>query len=676
MADDPYKYFRLEARELVDELGKGALALEQATTPEVVQRLLRHAHTLKGAARVVRVPHIAEKAHAIEDVLTPFREGTTQVPREQITALLALVDDVAAQVGALEAKPTPPAATARPAPVEEQVVSVRAEVSEIDRLLEGVFETHGRLRRMRDVSTSLDRAGRLADLLLAQVAAHAQTGSHADKTRSVATELRELVHRLARQLDTGVDDVERELSQVRETGEQLRLVPVDTMFTALERTARDAAATLGKQVTFEARGGRVRIDSQVLFAIQGALVQLVRNAVAHGIETPAERARAGKTAAGVVELDVIRRGRRVVFRCRDDGRGLDREAVRRAAQRRGIAVSAELDASELLGLLLRGGVSTAAEVTEVAGRGIGLDLVREVIDRLGGEIAVGAGGGPGTAFEIEVPVSLASVEVLVVEADGVVASLPLDAVRSTRRIADADISRTPREQTIVLADRAIPFVSLASLVRHAPQRVSRRKSHVAVILEGGGDVVAFGVDRLVETAPAVVRALPAIAGADPLVAGSSLDEAGAPRLVLDPDHLVLAARGHVPQMPVAVARKSILVVDDSLTTRMLEQSILESAGYDVDTATSGEEGLEVARRKRYALFLVDVEMPGIDGFTFIERVRADPDLRDTPAILVTSRNAPEDRQRGAAVGAQGYVVKGELDQGDLLANIERMVASR
>lgn len=674
MADDPYKYFRLEARELVDELGKGTLALEQATTPDVVQRLLRHAHTLKGAARVVRLPAIAERAHAIEDVLAPFREGTTKIPNDQITALLALIDDVAAQVGALDAKPATPRTTSRP-PAEEPVASVRADVSELDRLLEGVFETHGRMRRIRDVVTGLDRAGRLADLLLAPVGAQGPSGSRSEKTRSVATELRELVHQLTRQLETGLDDVDRELSQVRETGEQLRLVPVDTMFTALERTARDAAAVLGKQVTFVARGGRVRIDSQVLFAIQGALVQIVRNAVAHGIETPAERARAGKPAAGRVDLDVIRRGRRVVFRCRDDGRGLDREAVRRAAQRSGIAVSAELGTGELLGVLLRGGVSTAAEVTEVAGRGIGLDLVREVIGRLGGEITVRSDVAPGTEFEFEVPVSLASVEVLVVETAGVVVALPLDAVRSTRRIAEAEISRTAREQTIVLTDRAIPFVPLASLLHRSAPRASGRQHSVAVLIEAGGDVVALGVDRLVDTAPAVVRALPAIAGADPIVAGTSLDEAGAPRLVLDPEHLVVAARGHVPRLPIAVTRKSILVIDDSLTTRMLEQSILESAGYDVDTATSGEEGLESARRKRYALFLVDVEMPGIDGFTFIERIRADPDLRHTPAILVTSRNAPEDRQRGAAVGAQGYVVKGELDQRDLLARIEGMVAS-
>ncbi len=690
---DPYKYFRLEARELVDELGKGTLALEHGASQEIVhgivQRLLRHAHTLKGAARVVRLPDIADRAHAFEDILEPFRAGTTNLPADQIAALLALVDDVASRLGSLGPAPAPAPAPApvtapvaappvdAPAPArpaaEAGVPSVRTELAEMDALLDGVIETHARLRVVREATTDLEQARRLADVVIAQLAARTPSPRQLAKSHTLVVELRALLQGATHELENGFEHVERELAQVRETAEHMRLVAVESVFGMLERTVRDTASTLGKRARFEGRGGRVRIDAQVLIALQGALVQLVRNAIAHGIEAPELRAARGKPAVGRIELDVTRRGRRIVISCRDDGQGLDLEAIRQVLQRRGVAVTGALDATELVRLLLRGGISTAGTVTEHAGRGIGLDVVREVSERLAGEIAVRSVPGSGTAFELVVPVSLASVEVLLVEAGGVIAAVPLEAVRGTRRIDDAELSRTAHDETVIHDDVVTPFVSLATLLPVGAAPSSDRRHWIAVIVEGHDGVAAVGVDRLRGTTSAVVRPIPAIAAADPLIAGASLDATGNPQLVLDADHVVLAARRGSPAIARRLARHAVLVIDDSLTTRMLEQSILESAGYEVDTATSGEEGLVAARRKRYALILVDVEMPGIDGFTFVELLRADPTLREIPAILVTSRNAPEDLQRGTQVGAQAYIVKSEFDQLELLAIIHRLV---
>ena len=191
-----------------------------------------------------------------------------------------------------------------------------------------------------------------------------------------------------------------------------------------------------------------------------------------------------------------------------------------------------------------------------------------------------------------------------------------------------------------------------------------------MVVQGTGGLAAIGVDRLLGTARIVVRPLPQHMTASPIVVGASLDAEGNPQLVLDPDGLIAVAhRGDAIELESTPARRPVLVVDDSLTTRMLEQSILESAGYEVELAMSGDEALDLVGRTRYALILVDVEMPGMDGFTFIERIRSDPALRDIPAILVTSRAAPEDRQRGRDVGAQGYIVKSEFDQAELLTMI-------
>jgi two-component system chemotaxis sensor kinase CheA len=313
-------------------------------------------------------------------------------------------------------------------------------------------------------------------------------------------------------------------------------------------------------------------------------------------------------------------------------------------------------------------------VTDVSGRGVGLDVVREALERVGGDVAVRIDPGRGTSFELVIPRSVSSVEALIVKADaanGAIA-IPLDGVRRILRVAATDVARAASGASILYEQKAIPFVPLAAIMSGA--NWSSDSAWTAIIVNGSNGVAAIGVERLVGTTRTVVRPLPDRLNASPIVIGASLDGEGNPQLILDSDCLVAAAYGARPaeRGPVP-AKRPVLVVDDSLTTRMLEQSILVSAGYDVDVASSGEEALDLVRRKPFSLILCDVEMPGIDGFTFIERIRSDASLRGIPAILVSSRSAPEDRQRGRDVGAHGYIVKSEFNQAELLTMIRPMV---
>jgi two-component system chemotaxis sensor kinase CheA len=448
------------------------------------------------------------------------------------------------------------------------------------------------------------------------------------------------------------------------------------MFGALERTARDAAVSLGKLVVFSARGSDVRLDSGLLSLVQSALVQAVRNAVAHGIEDPDERAAAGKPREGAVTLEVTRRDRYVVFSCRDDGRGLNLEAIRRAAQARGLApeVVRGLDDRALVELLLEGGISTAGAVTAVSGRGVGLDLLRETAERSSGKLTLESQPGRGSTLELSVPATLSALETLTLEVAGEVVSVPLDSVRRTLRVAPGELVRTADGERLRVEDALLPFAPLDVLLGLNLSGDAREARRNAVVLESSAGRAALGVDRLLGTETAVARAVPEIAHPKSLVLAASLDARGDPQLLLDPHELVSAAKqAGLPAMTAAKARAPILIVDDSLTTRMLEQSILESAGYEVDLATSGEEGLSMAALKRYALFLVDVEMPGMDGFTFVEKTRRDPRFSAIPAILVTSRASPEDLERGRNAGAVAHIVKSEFDQADFLARIRRLV---
>lgn len=686
MAQDPYRYFRPEARDLVDQFAKGVLELEKGGGgANEVQKLLRLAHTLKGAARVVKQSEIAGSAHAIEDTLSPFRDVPEKLGRDQIDAVLTQLDAITERLAALDVNQAEPGLASARRETDQAPRTIRADIAEAEAVLDSVTETHVLLNGLRGTAQRVEQARRLADHLLGQIvlAAGGSEGPRpagwVNPRAATADELRRRFGSIERELVSSIDQMDRELRQLRETAERLRLVPAASLFTALERTARDAARAQGKQVTFDAKGGDIRLDAHVLEALQGALIQLVRNAVAHGIESAADRISAQKPAAGRVSIEVARRGRDIMFSCRDDGRGVDLDAVRRVARQRGLLENEgrSLDSGQLMQLLLRGGISTAATVTDVSGRGIGLDVVREAIEKLGGRINIVTDPGAGTTFELVLPPSLASIEALLVETGdaGSAASIPLDAIRGALRVSAQEIARCGANTTMMYRDAAVPFMPLRGVLSGGWGEAAR--DWIVVVVDGAGGRAAFGVDRLLGVGRMVMRALPEGMQASPAVGGASLDAEGNPQLVLDPDGLVAAAHGGQSEVAAPPAPKlPVLVVDDSMTTRMLEKSILESAGYSVDVALSGEEGLERVRNRRFGMILVDVEMPGMDGFAFIEHIRADPALRDIPAILVTSLGSSEHLRRGKEVGANGHIVKSEFNQAELLATIERLMITQ
>ncbi|WP_238013186.1 response regulator [Dactylosporangium sp. AC04546] len=675
---DPLRYFRIEARELVDLLSRGVLELRGDTDPAAaVAALLRHAHTLKGAARVVRQAGLATAAHTVEDVLVPFRDVAEPVPPGDVARLLGLTDEMQALVAAISPPDvgTGPAPDAAGSPARpEPAAPVRAAGADVDELLEAVDEAHARFGPLRRQAASVERARRTAEGIAEQL----RTGGR-ERAAAYAVRLTGELLTLGRQLAETVEQVERELDDIRGRAERLRLVPVETVLTTLHRAVYDAAGAEGKSVVFAGHGGDLRLDPHVLAQAGNALLHVVRNAVSHGVESEAERRAAGKPAQATVTVDVRRRGRYAAFRCHDDGRGFDLEAVRRQAERRGlVAGGAEADVRELMRLLMRGGISTSSEVTGVSGRGIGLDAVRDLAEQLGGEVSVDTEPGRGTAVELVVPLSLVSLSGLVVLSGGTVAALPLDTVRTCVLMPVVEAAAAAAAGALAHDGQVIPYLPLTLVL---PGEPAANGTAVAVVLSVGGQALAVGADRLLGTSTLVVRPLPELAPAGPVVTGLSMDADGNPRIVLDPLALAAAAAEtgtagatqHAAQHAAgAPPREPILVVDDSLTTRMLERSILESAGYRVDLAASAEEALERIRRRTYALFLVDVDMPGIDGFTFVERTRADPAQRAVPSILVSSRSSAEDRRRGLAAGASAYLVKSEFNQEELLGHIRAL----
>nr|MBA3848296.1 response regulator [Planctomycetota bacterium] len=448
----------------------------------------------------------------------------------------------------------------------------------------------------------------------------------------------------------------------------LHLVHAGMVIQAVELAAQDAARALGRTVQVETIGGDTLIDAQVAAVLRDALPHIVRNAVAHGIEAPAQRAAAGKPEAGQIRLTIERRASRLTVACRDDGGGIDPVRVRDAAVRANVidadAALAMSDA-QALQLVFRGGVSTADRVGAIAGRGVGLEAVQEAAALARGSVRIETALGEGTTVTLTLPVALAHVLALEVEADGEKALIPLETVVHTVRLAPEQWAEARRLGAITHAGSSLRLAWLPRLLR--PRREGAVPPAASVVVtRSGARTLAIAVEHIHGVREAIVRPLPAGIAAG-VVDGVAIEANGAATPVLRPFAVDGATTSLLPPEPQARTRQRVLVIDDSLTTRMLEQSILSGAGYACDVASSAEEGLRLARSRPYSLLLVDIEMPGMDGFGFLDAKRADSALAGVPAVMVSSLSAPEHRQRAKAAGARGFIVKGQFDQDRFLA---------
>lgn len=672
MVKDPYRFFRVEAREILDGLVLAATRLgKDASDADSIARILRLSHTLKGAARVVRQSPIADHAHAIEDLFAGFRDGSPATP--EVTAqLLQAVDAIAASLSSIDA-PVPDGAT-KGAPVERAIpVAVsRIDSTDLEALLGDLSQARVTItalsRRQADCQQLVDRAERAGQHTVSDVLSQ----------RTALEELATAARTLRRDFAEDLAAARTQVIRAQASGERLRLIRADDILPALERAAHDAAQACNKKVDFTARGGETRLAGDVLAIARDALQHMVRNAVVHGIEEPQSRSASGKPPSGRVELLIERRGDRIAFICRDDGRGIDRRAVITAAVANGAASPEQakaMSAEQALRMILLPGVSTAKGVSQVSGRGIGMDVVRDAAVLLNGEVVIDSRDGLGAAITLVVPVSRSSMAAIEISCGGMVALLPRASIESAVRLGPADLVATGSGSGIAVGGRIIPCLSLAHALGSATGTVEPRDASTAVVVVDGADRIALLVDRVTRGVEVVVEPVPALAGAVPLLSGIAFDESGNLAPVLEPRSLMAQAAAGTLAVQRAHARKRVrvLVIDDSLTTRMLEQSILESAGYEVEVASSAEEGLERANREAYALFVVDVEMPGMNGFEFVATTRADAKLREIPAILVTSLSTPEHRRKGLEAGARAYIVKGEFDQGRFLDTIRSLV---
>ncbi|WP_242340125.1 MULTISPECIES: response regulator [unclassified Anaeromyxobacter] len=624
----------------------------------------------------------AELASRVEATVRELEGGGDDLPRILARAAAEVVELREVAVAAEPRPASPPEGAARSSRDEERSVRVDATrldtaAADVDQLVVGVSR---RERRGRDLERT---AQALREALLLVQRGLDEAGIADDARPRALDEGLERIRARGADLGRTARELRREAERerifaqsLRDTLQGLRMVPAEAALQSLRPAVRELAAQLGKKVSLRLAGGEVRLDRRVLDELKGPLLHLVRNALDHGIEAPGARRAEGKPEEALLSVRVESRGDRVVLTVRDDGAGLSPERLRAAAVQRGIVTAGEaarLGDAEAIRLAFRAGLSTAQEITALSGRGVGLDVVAEAVRRLGGRVDVASDRGRGATFVLDVPLTIAGTTGLLVRAGGGVALLPADAIERVLLVGAGDLGTVAGQVTVSVDGDQVPYAPLARVVGASgpPTTRSETGATVALLVASAGRRVAFAVDEVLGEQAIVVSALGRRMSSAQHVAGAAVLDDGRVVAVLQPSHLVDAAR--LPADAKAPARHRIVVADDSLGTRSAVKALLEIAGFLVLPAEDGEEALALARESGCDLVVSDVQMPRLDGLGLTRRLKADPKLSHVPVILVTSLDAPEDRAAGLEAGADGYLVKRDVQRGKLLDLVRQLL---
>ncbi|WNV06440.1 hybrid sensor histidine kinase/response regulator [Candidatus Methylospira mobilis] len=473
-------------------------------------------------------------------------------------------------------------------------------------------------------------------------------------------------------------------SSLQDQVRTLRLVPLASLLRPLARSIRDIAQDLGKKVEYEVVGDEIEMDRPVLEGIKDPLMHLIRNAIDHGLETPVERLAKGKPEAGRISISVASTGNRILLTVRDDGAGISVAKITAAAVRKKLLVASEAEAltrREALELIFRPGFSSREMITNISGRGVGLDVVLSNLNSLKGSVQIETVEGEGTSFILGFPVSLSTDRGLMVRAGGAEFAIPSVSVVRVMEVDASELIDIEASQAIVIEGKAVPVRDLSAVLELAQGLSSLQQGRLPVVmLSNGWQSVALLVDEIVGERECVVKRLKAPLISIRNVIGGTLTGSGKVVIVLNPGDLVTSAlrmdsgmRTRVQTQSRSTVAPHVLVVDDSITTRTLEKNILESQGFRVSIAVDGRLGWEALQKEKFDLVVTDVEMPVMNGFELAGRIKSSERYREIPVIVVTSLASEADRRRGVEVGADAYIVKGQFETKVLLDVINQLI---
>lgn len=684
----------------------------------VLEELFRRAHTLKGAARAVGIDETERIVHRMESLFSRFSEHDATPDAAAVDALsraLDCIEDVLASVLGERSLPdwqsavrsldaltgdspsSKPAPEPSAAPAEDAPTGgfIRVNAHTLDALIrvssqlvgstsadpETARQTAELASEVGETARQYARLRRACAPLLRKAQGDAKFAPLAECLEFVDNRLNALAAasmRLARVRQQAEWRLRRQVEELNQYTAQARMTPAGEAFGMFGPMVRSLAEEQGKQVAFRAEGLEARADRSVLQGLKDPVMHLLRNAVSHGVEPPSVRVAAGKPETGLVALRVQSRGDRLWLTVEDDGAGLDLAALRQEALRRGMRDPRD---DELTRLAFTPGFSTARSVSTASGRGMGLAAVNEAVAKLRGEASLGAREGGGSVASISVPLTIATEHVLLVAEGGETFALPASIIEAIVRRKTDEIVLVNARECAVIGGEALPLVRLSELLGiegAAGTPEPARFIHVVAMKSGVGRA-AVAVERVIDGREAIVRETGLPARFNGLAAGAIALEDGTVAPMLAGADLVerfLASGGAKRRLMPAEDRerkRRILVVDDSITTRSLERSILEAHGFEVELAVDGLEALEKVRARAADLVISDVAMPRMNGFELLEKLKSAKETANIPVILVTSLESPQEQERGLSLGADAYIVKRKFDQRELLATVRQIL---
>jgi two-component system, chemotaxis family, sensor kinase CheA len=688
----------------------------------------RRAHSLKGAARAVDLEAVEGLASGLETLFSRVREGTLALDQRATRVIHQVMDASEECVGAFRENRIPgePAAALRaiaellghrpsaeqevvdsqtkaaenvasvPAVVSQPVEMARLPAENLDRLVRSTGQILSDSLRQSGVSAELDVLDHQMGEVAAECARFRKTASATvwrlasqpeytavvrhigfieQNVRSLAA--RSKSARLLQQ--RGAWNMLRSAEQLQRDVWSARMAPAEDLFEGFRKMVRDLAREENKEIDFRPSGSGVRADRIVLQALKDPVMHLLRNAISHGIETPAERARSGKPPVASLILRLDSQRGRLILEVEDDGRGVDLKKVDQVlSQVEPGAHSLE----ELEQAIFRPGFSTSSTVNHLSGRGMGLSVVYETVHRLQGDVNLRPKGSPGASFRLSVPLSVSTSHLLLLRTAGQTFGIPTHGIERLYRIGLERVETQEGKPVVNLEGHAVPLYGLAHLLKIGDASAALPGEMLPVmVLKAGARRFAVWVDEFLMERDAMIQDLGMPCPATGNISGGALLREGTVFIVLNPAGLaascIPSAAAPAPramlEAPVQAAAHGILVVDDSITSRSLERSILEAHGYRVRVAVDGREALDLLRIEKADLIITDIQMPRLDGFGLVAALKADPGLKGIPVIIVSSLEKAEDQERGLLLGADAYVVKRKFDQTELLDAIRQMI---
>lgn len=754
-----FELFRVEAESQCAALTAGLLEIEKgASTPQLLETLMRAAHSLKGAARIVNITAGVRVAHAMEDCFVAAQKGVLKIEQRETDLLLRGVDllsqiartsekeiisweqahsaEVANYLADLTSpkpapsstpvvntpnvEPSPPAKTTPPRATKPSAEAPEAELLETTPVENDTSNIQSGERVLRLNAENLNRLLGLAGESLVEARWIRPFTDSMSRLKRMQTDLADTLSTLREELDSqSLSDFASERLQVAMQranecrnflGDRLvdldsfdrrcvqlthrlylealrtRMRPFSDGVRRFPRMVRDIARSLGKEVHLEISGENTPVDRDILDRLETPIGHLLRNAIDHGCETPAERAAAGKSTECTLKIEARHAAGMLLVSVSDDGSGINPERIREVVSRRNLlpgGMATRLTEAELMQFLFLPGFTMKDEVTEISGRGVGLDVVHNMVRGVRGNVRINTQAGAGTRFLLQLPITLSVLRTLLVEVAGEPYALPLAQIVRTLRLGRQSIESIEGQLSFRYNDEAVGLLSAQHVFGTGDATPSSAELAVVIL---GERKSRYGliVDKFLGERELVVQPLDSRLGKVKDIGAAALMEDGSPVLIVDVDDMVRSIEKMIGSGRLGAVRrdsllaperqrKHVLVVDDSLTVRELERKLLLAHGYNVEVAVDGMDGWNALRSGTFDLVVTDVDMPRLNGIELTEMIKRDPQFRSLPVMIVSYKDREEDRMRGLEAGADYYLTKGSFHDETLLHAVADLI---